>query len=98
MKQFKHTQQKAITVRFPLTDYLKIEQEAEELGSNLADVMRRSWVAYNSSQDFKTDLKNSESRLVSKFFEVCCAVQGLTNDERKEAYQELKIRLNGGSK
>ncbi|MDU0353830.1 hypothetical protein RS130_07730 [Paraglaciecola aquimarina] len=98
MNKFKHLQQKAITVRFSIADYLKIEQEAENLGSNLADVMRKAWIAYNSSQDFKTDLKNSENRLISKIFEVCSAVQGLTEQEREEAFHELKIRLNGGSK
>ncbi|MUH72795.1 hypothetical protein [Psychrosphaera haliotis] len=98
MNKYKHVQQKAITVRFPLSDYLKIEREAEELGSNLADVMRKAWLAYNSSQDFKTDLKNSEIRLTSKLFEICCAVQGLSEQERKDAFQELKSRLSGGVK
>lgn len=97
MNKYKHVQQKAITVRFPLSDYLKIEREAEERGSNLADVMRKAWIAYNNSQDFKTDLKTSENRLTSKIFEICCAVHGLSEQERRDAYRELKSRTSGGA-
>lgn len=98
MKRFQHQQQKAITVRFSISDYLKIEQEAERIGSNLANVLRESWSAYNNSNQFKSDLKQLESNLLRQSFEVCCAVQGLNPIERKEALDELTSRLNGGVK
>jgi CMP-N-acetylneuraminic acid synthetase len=97
MKRFQHQQQKAITVRFSISDYLKIEQEAERIGSNLANVLRESWTAYNNSNKFKSDLKQLEGTLLRQSFEVCCAVQGLTPLERKDALDELTTRLNGGA-
>ncbi|MCG9729599.1 hypothetical protein L1D44_07005 [Shewanella sp. Isolate13] len=96
MKRFQNQQQKAITVRFSISDYLKIEQEAERIGSNLANVLRESWSAYNNSNQLKSDLKQLESNLLRQSFEVCCAVQGLNPIERKEALDELTTRLNGG--
>ncbi|MGS0724774.1 hypothetical protein ACVBKF_01200 [Shewanella sp. 0m-11] len=97
MKRFQHQQQKAITVRFSISDYLKIEQEAERIGSNLANVLRESWSAYSNLNQFKSDLKQLESNLLRQSFEVCCAVQGLNPIERKEALDELTTRLNGGA-
>lgn len=97
MQRFKHQQQKAITVRFSISDYLIIEQEAERLGSNFASVLREAWKAYHNSNQYKGELKQLEKNLLRQSFEVCCAVQGLNPTERKDALDELTSHLNGGA-
>lgn len=34
---------KAVTARFPVQDYLKLQQEAEQHGCTIADVIRQAW-------------------------------------------------------
>ena len=96
MQKFKNQTQKAITARFSISDYLAIEREAEKLGSNLADVIRRAWTVYNSANEFKTDLTILENSIAIQTFNICCAVQGLNEQERADALNELKhLNLDG---
>jgi capsid protein len=95
-KKFIHQTQKAITTRFSITDYLNIEEEAEKLGTSLADVIRKSWKEYQKENEFKDDLKELENSLVRTVFEVCSAVAGLTSEQREEAKNDLKKALKGG--
>lgn len=93
--KFKSTTQKAITVRLAISDYQKIEALAEEKNSNLAEILREAWRNYKKQNDHLRDLQQLEARLLKKIFNICCAVQGLNEQEKIEALAELKSNLRG---
>lgn len=93
--RYRHQTQKAITARFSITDYQDIEREAELIGTTLADVIRKSWEGYKKQEEMKEQLSKMEFELKKSMFEICCAVSGLTDDERREAYQDIHINNKG---
>ena len=88
--QYKKINQKAITVRFPIDDFLAIQEEAEQANSNLAEVLRKCWKSFREQNNNKQEFKKLEAKILKNTFDICCAVQGLTQSEKKEALQELK--------
>lgn len=93
--KYKSLTQKAITARFSISDYQKIEEVAEQQGSNLAEVIREAWRSYKKKSDLSEELESLRSNLLKQSFEVCAAVAGLDEKERIEAISELKERLGG---
>tara|TARA_R110001583_G_scaffold19264_1_gene75574 strand:+ start:1797 stop:2099 length:303 start_codon:yes stop_codon:yes gene_type:complete len=93
--KYKSLTQKAITARFSITEYQKIEELAEQNGSNLAEIIRDAWRSYKKESDNSQDLEKLKTSLLKQTFEVCSAVAGLSEDERVEAIAELKDRLGG---
>ena len=93
--KYKSLTQKAITARFSITEYQKIEELAEKNGSNLAEVIREAWRNYKKKDDISKELDSLKVNLLKQTFEVCSAVAGLSEDERVEAISELKERLGG---
>lgn len=93
--KYKSLTQKAITARFSISDYQKIEELAEQNGSNLAEVIREAWRSYKKKNDISNELERLKTNLLKQTFEVCSAVAGLSDDERIEAISELKQRLKG---
>jgi uncharacterized protein YydD (DUF2326 family) len=93
--KYKSLTQKAITARFSISEYQKIEELAEQNGSNLAEVIREAWRSYKKKNDISRELETLKTSLLKQTFEVCSAVAGLSEDERVEAISELKERLGG---
>ncbi|WP_440876443.1 hypothetical protein [Thalassotalea sp. PLHSN55] len=93
--KYKSLTQKAITARFSISEYQKIEELAEQNGSNLAEVIREAWRSYKKKNDIAKELESLKATLLKQTFEVCSAVAGLSEDERVEAISELKERLGG---
>ncbi|WP_076920533.1 hypothetical protein [Pseudoalteromonas sp. SK18] len=91
--KYKSLTQKAITARFSITEYQRIEEVAEASGSNLAEVLREAWRSYKKKDDFSSDLQKLRVELLKQTFEICSAVAGLNEQERTEAITELKNRL-----
>jgi len=77
--------QKAVTVRFPMGDYLEIVNEAEAQNTTSADVVRRAWKSYQDNKNLIIKLMQLERRLVKNTFEICTATVGLSPAERKNA-------------
>ncbi len=95
-RKLKQEAQRAVTARFPLSDYAEIMREAEERGTTIADMLRLSWNSYLQQKELKYLLTSMESRLVRKVFEISSATVGLDESERKDAMQEFKERIAGG--
>ncbi|MEY8214746.1 MAG: hypothetical protein RPR97_09720 [Colwellia sp.] len=93
--KYKSLSQKAITARFSILEYQKIEEVAEQNGSNLAEVIRDAWRSYKKKDEYSKELDRLKDNLLKQTFEVCSAVAGLSDDERVEAISELKERLGG---
>jgi hypothetical protein len=86
--------QKAVTTRFPMADYLALEEMAEENNTTIAEMIRRSWTTFSTEKDYQRAFMDLEQSLVAKIFEICCAVSGLSELERNEAKAELISRLH----
>ncbi|MBE0459947.1 hypothetical protein [Pseudoalteromonas prydzensis] len=91
--KYKSLTQKAITARFSISEYQKIEELAEQNGSNLAEVIREAWRSYKKKDDLSKDLQKLKLELLKQTFEICSSVAGLNEHERTEAINELKKRL-----
>ncbi|PNH80068.1 hypothetical protein [Vibrio diazotrophicus] len=89
VSRFKHQTQKAVTARFSISDYYDIEKEAESLGTTVADVLRISWTEYNKKIEIQTALSELEINIMKNIFNIFCAVQGLSEQERHEASLEI---------
>jgi hypothetical protein len=83
---------KAVTTRFPLGDYLRIQQEAEKEGCTIADIIRKTWKLHQQQQHFQQQLLSSEQRQCNATFEILCSVIGLQEHERAQALQQLLTR------
>lgn len=93
--KYKSLTQKAITARFSISEYQKIEELAEKNGSNLAEVIREAWRSYKKQEDISKELEKLKGKLLKQTFEICSAVSGLDEDERVDAIAELRERLGG---
>jgi hypothetical protein len=93
--KFKSITQKAVTARFSIYEYQKIEELAEERGSNLAEILRESWRSYKKVHDLSRNLEALQNSLLKQTFDICSAVAGLNEKERAEALEELKSRSGG---
>ena len=93
--KYKSLTQKAITARFSISEYQKIEELAEQQGSNLAEILREAWRSYKKKDQYSKELDTLKDNLLKQTFEVCSALAGLSDDERVEAISELKERLGG---
>lgn len=91
--KYKSLTQKAITARFSISEYQKIEELAEKNGSNLAEVIREAWRNYKKDHDLSRDLEKLKSSILKQTFDICSAVAGLSDKERAEALDELKNRV-----
>jgi ribosomal protein S13 len=91
--KYKSLTQKAITARFSISEYQKIEELAEENGSNLAEVIREAWRNYKKDHDLSRDLEKLKSSILKEVFDISSAVAGLSDKERAEALDELKNRV-----
>lgn len=81
---------KAVTARFSMQDYLKIQEEAEQRGCTIADVIRNSWSEHQQQHQVKQQLLRLEQRQRKTIFEMLCVVVGLQPAERKAAIHRLK--------
>jgi hypothetical protein len=81
---------KAVTARFSMEDYLRLQQEAERRGCAIADVIRKSWTHFQQQQQLHQLLLKLEQRQRKVTFEMLCTVIGLQADERQQAIQQLK--------
>lgn len=89
-KMSKINMSKAVTARFPLQEYLKLQQEAERQGCTIADVIRQAWVQHQAQQQIQQQLLNLEQRQRETTFEMLCAVVGLQSSEREQALHQLR--------
>jgi hypothetical protein len=85
--------QRAVTARFPLSDFAELSTEAEMQGTTIADMLRISWRSYCDQRQLDQVLFHMEARFVKVMFETCSAVAGLSDVERQEAQSELKERM-----
>ncbi|MDV3502525.1 hypothetical protein [Marinobacter sp. M-5] len=83
---------KAVTTRFPMQDYLRLQQEAEQRGCTIAEVVRGAWSQHELQQQIQQQLSRLEQRQRKIVFEMLCAVVGLQPNERKEVLQQLQRR------
>jgi hypothetical protein len=90
--KYKSLTQKAITARFSISEYQRIEELAEENGSNLAEVIREAWRSYKKVHDLSRNLEVLQNSLLKQTFNICSAVAGLNEKERADALEELKDR------
>lgn len=97
MNSIKSKGQHAVTTRFSTGDYAKILELAEEKGTTVAGIVRFAWASFIQRVDFDDSLILLERRLTNKVFDICCSVNGLNEDERKEALDDLEKALSGVS-
>ncbi len=81
---------KAVTARFPLQDYLRLQDEAEQRGCTIADVIRNAWSQYQQQHKVQQLLLGLEQRQLKFIFEMLCTVIGLQHQEREQALQQLQ--------
>jgi hypothetical protein len=81
---------KAVTARFPLRDYLQLQEEAERRGTTIAEIIRASWSDYQQQRQVQQHLTRLEMRQRKVNFEMLCAVIGLKIEERDQALAQLQ--------
>ena len=86
----KMPEKRAVTARFSKEEYLRLQQEAENKGTTITDVVRMSWSAYQEETKIKEYLFLFERRQKIAFFKMLCAVAGLKSAETKEVINKLK--------
>ena len=89
----KQQNQKAVTVRFTMKDYLDMVHEAEVKKLSTADVVRQAWASYQAYQNIERQLFKLEQRILTSTFEICAATVGLSDIERKAAARQVNIAL-----
>lgn len=85
--------QKAVTVRFPMGDYLSIVTEAEAQNTTTADVVRKAWKSYKENQNLILKLAQLERKMIRNTFEICAATIGVNDEERKNAARQVNGKL-----
>ncbi|GKQ97268.1 hypothetical protein KAM461_15180 [Aeromonas hydrophila] len=85
--------QKAVTVRFPMRDYLALTSEAEAKNTTTAEVVRQAWASHQEHQNLVLLFAKLEQRLLAKTFEICAATVGLSDSERKLAARQINTAL-----
>ncbi len=85
--------QKAVTVRFPMGDYLAIVTEAESQNTTSAEVVRKAWKSYKENQNLILKLAQLEKRIIRNTFEICAATVGVNDEERKNAANQVNRKL-----
>jgi hypothetical protein len=95
MKKLQSNTQKAVTTRYSMNEYLKMVKKAEERKICMAELQRTASREFIKEDDFSLKLQQLEKRLAHKFFDICCAVNGLTPDEVIDAKRELKVKFKG---
>lgn len=83
---------KAVTARFPAQEYYRLQQEAENRGSTIADVIRDCWQQRLHQQHIEQHLMRLEQRLYKAQFEMLCEIINLPSGEREQARQALRRR------
>jgi Lon protease-like protein len=86
----KNAVSRAVTARFPVQDYLLLQQEAEQRGCTIADVIRNAWSQFQQQQQIQQQLLRLEQRQRKMMFETLCVVIGLQASEREQALQKLQ--------
>ena len=81
---------KAVTARFCMEDYLRLQQEAERRGCAIADVIRNAWTHYQQQQQLQQLLLRLEQRQRKHTFEMLSTTLGLQPNERQQAIEHLK--------
>ena len=81
---------RAVTARFSAQDYLRLQQEAEQRGCTIADVIRKAWSQFQQEHQVQQQLLRLEQRQRKTTFEIICTVVGLQTNERKQALQQLQ--------
>ncbi|MDR6997024.1 hypothetical protein J2Y65_003736 [Aeromonas salmonicida] len=89
----KQQNQKAVTVRFTMKDYLEMVHEAEIKKLSTADVVRQAWASYQAHQNIEHLLFKLEQRILTSTFEICAATVGLSENERKTATRQVNTAL-----
>lgn len=80
---------KAITTRFSLEDYSKLEEEAEKRACSVASVIRSSWQSYHRYQHYQQQLLRMEQRQRAFHFELLCSLLDLNSAQRRKALESL---------
>lgn len=83
---------RAITVRFPNTDYNRIVQDAELKNESVAEHLRQIISEHSEQKSLDQSLLELERKIANRIFSIVCAVANLSEHEREMA----KMRLNGG--
>ena len=83
---------KAVTIRFAKSDYLQLQQQAEQRGCSIADMVRKSWAHYQQLQQIQQLLLRQEQRHRKITFEMLSVTLGLKTDERQHAIKQLQAR------
>ena len=81
---------KAVTARFPVQEYLRLQQEAEQRGCTIADVIRNAWSQHQQQDQVQQQLLRLEQRQRKSTFEMLCSVIGLQANEREQALRQLQ--------
>jgi len=97
-RRLAHEKERAVTARLSLSAYAALVQEAENRGTTKSGVIRTAWTSYQEKTEQALLMRNLESRIISKVFEVCSATLGLSEEERKAARQEFNHRVKNGGK
>jgi hypothetical protein len=95
MKKLVSKTSQASTARYPMSLYLKMLNKAEELKICMAELQRIAMTSYLKADESSIELKKLEMRLAHRFFYISCAVNGLNEEEIKEAKHELKTKYKG---
>ena len=80
---------KAVTARFPIGEYLKLQDVAEQQGTTIADIIRSAWGKSQQQQQFQQQLLLMEQRQQKMFFETLCAIINVLPEEREQVIQQL---------
>lgn len=89
----KQPNQKPVTVRFPMGDYLNLVNEAEEKNTTTAEVVRQAWANHREQKNLMRMFSTLEQRLLNAMFEICAATVGITDIERKKAARQVNTAL-----
>ena len=85
----KQDKTKAVTTRFPIAEYHKLLDSAEQQGTTIADVIRSAWTQSQEQQQIQQQLLMMEQRQQKSSFEMMCAVINVKPHERQQAIEDL---------
>lgn len=89
----KQPNQRAVTVRFSMRDYLDLVSSAEEQKTTIAEIIRQAWANHHEQQNLMLLLSKLEQQLLLKTFEICAATVGLSDAERTAAVRQVNTAL-----
>ncbi|MBH0017983.1 MULTISPECIES: hypothetical protein [unclassified Pseudoalteromonas] len=81
--------EKSVTIRFTKDDYNKLEVKAENDGTTIANIIRKSCLNYFEQQKIENQLTLMEQRQSELLIETFSAMLNLSEDKKEEAIDRL---------